>query len=184
MYCPQCGQQQVSDMTRFCSKCGFPLEGTTAVLASGGIAPTRYVQPGHKQLSARSKGVRQGAIMMLSTILIVPIVAIISTFILGHPEVLVSLTAMGLFLGGLFRILYALIMEDANPQMSTDQLAGFASPPMPQFNHAAHNAALPPATANPGTGWRPRPNTAEIYQPPSVTENTTRLLDKENKSNS
>jgi hypothetical protein len=184
MYCPQCGQQQVSDMTRFCSRCGFSLEGTTAVLATGGAVPTRYVQPGHKQLSPRSKGVRQGAILMLSTILIVPVVAIISTFILGHPEVLVSLTAMGLFLGGLFRILYALIMEDANPQMNMDQVAGFAAPASPQFNQLARSAALPPAAANPATSWRPRPNTAEIYQPPSVTENTTRLLDKDNKPNS
>jgi hypothetical protein len=122
--------------------------------------------------------------MMLSTILIVPVIAIISTFILGHPEILVSLTAMGLFLGGLFRILYALIMEDANPQMNFDQVAGHAPSPLAQFNQPAHNAALPPAAANPGMSWRPRPNTAEIYQPPSVTENTTRLLDKDKNLNS
>jgi hypothetical protein len=176
MFCPQCGQQQVSDVTRFCSRCGFPLEGTTAVLASGGTAPLRYVQPGAKHLSPRSKGVRQGAVMMLSTILLVPVVAIISTFILGHPEVLVSLTAMGLFLGGLFRILYALIMEDSNPTINADQVSGYAPP---QFSQPAHNAALPPPAANQAMNWRPRPNTAEIYQPPSVTENTTRLLDKD-----
>src|SRR6185295_9217018 len=109
MFCPQCGQQQVSDMTRFCSRCGFLLEGTTAVLASGGAAPVRYVQPqpGFKQLSPRSKGVRQGAILMLSTILIVPLVTIISIFILGYPEVIVPLSAILLFVGGLFRIIYA-----------------------------------------------------------------------------
>jgi hypothetical protein len=183
MYCPQCGQQQVSDMTRFCSRCGFLLEGTTAVLAAGGTTPIRYVQPGFKQLSPRSKGVRQGAIMMLSTILLVPIIAIISVFILGHPEVIVSLSAIGLFVGGLFRILYALIMEDANPEMNSEQMPGYASPPASQFNQPAHHAALPPPAANTTAHWR-RPNTAEIYQPPSITENTTRLLDKENKPNS
>jgi hypothetical protein len=114
--------------------------------------------------------------MMLSTMLIVPVVAILSVFILGHPEVLVSLTAMGLFLGGLFRILYALIMEDANPTVNVDHTSGYAPP---QFGQPAHNAALPPPAANPAMSWRPRPNTAEIYQPPSVTENTTRLLDKD-----
>src|SRR6185295_1681083 len=138
MYCPQCGQQQVSDMTRFCSRCGFTLEGTTQILASGGLAPLRYVQPGPKQMSPRSKGVRQGAVMMLSTILLVPVIAIISTFILGHPEVFVSLTAMGLFLGGLFRILYALIMEDANPAVNVDQVSAYAPP---QFGQPAHHAA-------------------------------------------
>jgi hypothetical protein len=182
MYCPQCGQQQVSDATRYCAKCGFLLDGVTAVLASGGAVPTRYVQPGNKKLSPRSKGVRQGAMMMVSTILIVPIMAIISVFILGHPEVLVSLTAILLFVGGLLRILYALLMEDAAPQMNFEEMAGYA-PASAQFQPPARHTALPPAAANTATNWRPRANTAEIYQPPSVTENTTRLLDKEDPKN-
>src|SRR6266850_4876479 len=89
MYCPQCGQQQVSDATRYCSRCGFLLDGVVAVLASGGAVPTRYLQPVSRKLSPRSKGVRQGAMLMLSTILIVPLIAIISVFILGSPEVIV-----------------------------------------------------------------------------------------------
>ena len=178
MYCPQCGQLQVSDVTRFCSRCGFLLEGVIAVLAAGGAVPTRYVQA-RKQLSPRSKGVRQGAMMMLSTILIVPIVSIISVFILGHPEVIIPLAAMSLFIGGLVRILYALIMEDPNPQMNFEQMAGYAPPAVPQFQPPVRHTALPPQSANTAANWRPRPNTAEIYQPPSVTENTTRLLDKD-----
>lgn len=183
MYCPQCGQQQVSDVTRFCAKCGFLLEGVTAVLASGGAVPTRYVQAGPKNLSPRSKGVRQGAVMMLSTILIVPIVSIISVFILGHPEIIIPLAAISLFVGGLVRILYALILEDAVPQMNFEEMAGYARPPVPQFGQPARHAALPPHAANPSANWRPRPNTAEIYQPPSITENTTRLLDKDDPKN-
>lgn len=183
MFCPQCGQQQVSDATRFCSRCGFPLDGVTAVLASGGAVPTRYVQPGSRKLSPRSKGVRQGAMMMLSTILIVPLISIISVFILGHPEIFVPIVAISLFVGGLLRILYALMMEDAAPQMDADETAGYAPPGSPQFERFVRNPALPPAAANPAAGWRPRPNTAEIYQPPSVTENTTRLLDKEDRKN-
>jgi hypothetical protein len=183
MYCPQCGQQQVSDVTRFCSRCGFLLDGVTAVLASGGAVPTRYVQPGFKQLSPRSKGVRQGAMLMLSTLLVVPIVTIISVMIVGHPEIIVPLAAISLFIGGLVRILYALIMEDANPQMSFEQVAGYAPPTSPQFGQPARNAALPPHAATPPANWRPRPNTAEIYQPPSITENTTRLLDKDDAKN-
>lgn len=182
MYCPQCGQQQVSDVTRFCSRCGFLLEGVIAVIASGGAVPTRYVQA-RKQLSPRSKGVRQGAMLMLSTILIVPIVSIISVFILGFEEVIIPLAAISLFIGGLVRILYALIMEDAVPQMNFEQMAGYAPPAVPQFHQPARHTALPPPAANTAANWRPRPNTAEIYQPPSVTENTTRLLDKDDKKN-
>ena len=182
MYCPQCGQQQVSDVTRYCSRCGFLLDGVAAVLSTGGAVPTQYVQPGFKQLSPRSKGVRQGALLMLSTILIVPIMAIFSVFIFGRPEILVPLTAMFCFIGGLLRILYALMMEDPVPQTRLDGGAGYP-PTATQFARPPHNAALPPASINTAAAWRPRPNTAEIYQPPSVTENTTRLLDKnENKS--
>jgi hypothetical protein len=183
MYCPQCGQQQVSDVTRFCSRCGFLLDGVTAVLASGGAVPTRYVQPGFKQLSPRSKGVRQGAMLMLSTILVVPLVTIISVMIVGHPEIIVPLAAISLFVGGLVRILYALIMEDANPEIGVGQMAGYAPPAAPQFSQPARNAALPPHAANQPASWKPRPNTAEIYQPPSITENTTRLLDKDDSKN-
>lgn len=105
MYCPQCGQQQVSDAVRFCSRCGFLLEGVTVVIASGGIIPARYIQPQNQQLSPRSKGVRQGAMLMLSTLLIVPLISIISVFFLGNPEVIIPITAILCFGGGLLRIL-------------------------------------------------------------------------------
>ena len=183
MFCPQCGQQQVSDVTRFCSRCGFLLDGVTAVLATGGAVPTRYVQPGSGKLSPRSKGVRQGAMLMLSTLLLVPLSAIISVFILGHPEIFVPIIAISLFIGGLLRIIYALMMEDAAPQMESDDLTGYAQPVAPQFERFVRNPALPPAAVNSTPSWRPRPNTAEIHQPPSVTENTTRLLDKDEPKN-
>ncbi len=179
MYCPQCGQQQVSDATRFCSRCGFLLEGVAVVLASGGQVPMRSVQPGNMKLSPRSKGVRQGALMMLSTLLLVPLVAIITVNFLEPLEFLIAVTAIVCFVGGLLRILYALLMEDAYPVTSVDHVAGYAATGVPQVDASARNVALPPASVNPAPSWRPRPNTAEIYQPPSITENTTRLLDKE-----
>lgn len=180
MYCPHCGQQQISDVTRFCSRCGFPLETVSTILATGGTWPARLSQTDFTQLSDRSKGVRQGALIMLSTILLVPLVTIIGVVILGIPGVIIPLTAITCFVGGLLRILYALLMEDPNRPMRLAQPVAFA-PPTPQFDRPARQSALPspPATTS---SWRPNPTTAEIYQPPSVTENTTRLLDKEDKS--
>jgi hypothetical protein len=149
-----------------------------AVLTSGGEVPARYFQPGSKKLSPRSKGIRQGALLMLSTIVLVPLTVLIAGVILGQP-VLIPIVAVSLFLGGLFRILYALMMEDDAPQLEVDIAPGYAPPVAPQFERFVRNPALPPAAANATPSWRPRPNTAEIYQPPSVTENTTRLLDKD-----
>jgi hypothetical protein len=178
MYCPQCGQQQVSDNVRFCSRCGFLLEGVTAVVASGGVVPTRYVQTASKALSPRSKGVRQGALLMLSTLLVVPILAIITTNFNFNPELFVPLAAITCFVGGLLRILYALMMEDSNPPIDSAQMGAYAPGMSPQLDTVARQV-LPPASTSSAGSWRPRPNTAEIYQPPSITENTTRLLDKD-----
>jgi hypothetical protein len=177
MYCPQCGQQQVSDITRFCSRCGFPLDGAATILATGGALPAPY-QPAYQQMSPRSKGIRQGALLMLSTLLIVPLVAIIAVGVLELHGAIVGITAVTCFLGGLLRIFYALLMEDAVAPMNAPA-PGHTEHIDPQFGRRTSNPALPPASVNPGASWRPRPNTAELYQPPSVTENTTRLLDKD-----
>jgi hypothetical protein len=140
--------------------------------------PTRYLQPSYKELSPRSKGVRQGALMMLSTLLLVPLVAIIGVGVLDLSGYIVGLTAVMCALGGLLRILYALLMEEAVAPANAEPMAGYPQPGPPQFARPVQNPALPPASVN-TAAWRPRPNTAEIYQPPSVTENTTRLLDKD-----
>jgi hypothetical protein len=176
MYCPQCGQQQVADTIRFCSRCGFPLEGVATVIHSGGQLPVRG-PVGKQPISPRSKGVRQGAMLMLSTLLIVPITAVITVNFYANPELLVPLAALLCFVGGLLRILYALIMEDSTPQLDLPESPHTAGPP--RLDHPVHHAALPPPAVNAASGWRSRPNTAELYQPPSVTENTTRLLDKD-----
>lgn len=149
------------------------------MLAAGGQVPMRYVQPGNTRLSPRSRGIRQGALMMLSTLLLVPLMAIITVNFDIAPELFVPATAILFFVGGLLRILYALMMEDAYPTAGVNQAAGYAPTGLPQLDTSARHVALPPAAANPAAGWRPRTNTAEIYQPPSITENTTRLLDKD-----
>lgn len=179
MFCPRCGQQQVSDSLRFCSRCGFPLEGVMEILASGGTIPARYVQPEGRQMSPRRKGVRQGAMMMLSTLLVVPIISILSVFFLPHPEVVIPIAALLCFVGGLLRMFYALLLEESTPSPESNQLQTYSAPSMGQLGPAVRGTALPAAPANPPWAWRGKPNTAEIVQPPSVTENTTRLLDKD-----
>jgi hypothetical protein len=138
----------------------------------------RYSQPGNTKLSPRSIGVRQGALMMLSTALLVPLVAIITGNFLEPLMFLIPITAIFCFVGGLLRMLYALMMEDPYPRSDLSNATGYATG-IPQIDTSARNPGLPAAPVNPAAGWRPRTNTAEIYQPPSITENTTRLLDKD-----
>ncbi len=182
MYCPQCGQQQVSDSLRFCSRCGFLLEGVLQLLANGGVLPF-YEPPAPKEMSARRKGVRQGGILFLAGVVLVPILGVINSFTYGPNllDILVPLAAILFFLGGLMRILFAAIFEEGAPGQ---QFRPYSHPSVPpQMSGPPHASALPPASANPASGWRARTRTAEIREPSSVTENTTRLLDKDDPHN-
>lgn len=180
MYCPQCGQQQVSDSLRFCSRCGFPLEGVVQLLGNGGVLPFYSPEAGSGQMSPRRKGVRQGAILFLVGAVLVPVLGVINSFTSGPNllDILVPLAAIIFFVGGLMRMLFAAIFEEgADTRLRTP--TPFYGPPQVPAPTKRSQGSLPPAPANPAAGWRPRPTTGEIRQPSSVTENTTRLLDKD-----
>ena len=182
MFCPQCGQQQVSDNLRFCSRCGFPLEGVLQLLGSGGAMPM-YQPAGPREMSARRKGVRQGAALFLAGTVMVPVLGVLNSFTHGPSflDILVPLAAIIFFLGGLIRMLFAALFEEAAPRPQ-HIITSYAPFPVSQLGTSAP-AALPPAHFNPAPAWRPGPNTAEVRQPSSVTENTTRLLDKDEPRN-
>ena len=66
MFCPQCGQQQVTGVIRFCSRCGFPMDGVIQLLGSGGILPAYRSPDEPVPISPRRKGVKQGGLLLLS----------------------------------------------------------------------------------------------------------------------
>ena len=176
MFCPQCGQQ-ITGSLRFCSRCGFPLEAVLQVLATGGMVPS-FSGPISKEPSPRRKGVKQGALLLLLGIILVPLLGVLSSFNAGNLfDILTPMAAIFFFLGGLLRMLYAAVFEEGAPHYRP--VATYAPPVMPaQFQATPLAGTLPPA-AVPPPAWRTRPNTSEIFQPPSITENTTRLLDKD-----
>jgi hypothetical protein len=179
MYCPQCGQQQASGVVRFCSRCGFPLDGVIQLLGTGGMLPVYRSPDEPVQISPRRKGVKQGAVLLLSGAVIVPILGVLASFSnAAFPQILAALAAIICFIGGPFRMLYAGLFEEGAPRPFYP--APLAAPP-PQFAPPRQHNALPPPPARSPSGWR-KPNTAELANPPSVTENTTRLLDKEDRT--
>ena len=180
MYCPKCGQQQVPEDVRFCARCGFPLGAVSELISQGG-SPSLFQMGGAlSELSPRQKGIRQGAIMMLSTLLIVPVVIFLLVAMLGMPGELIPLTAVILFMGGLMRILYAVFLEENYVHSQPDAVPHYVPPPMPpaRLSAPARGSALPPAQNAPAPAWRRPVDTSELVSPPSVTENTTRLLDE------
>ena len=183
MYCPQCGQQQASGIVRFCSRCGFPLDGVIQLLGNGGLVPVYQTSPEESgPPSPRRKGVRQGGMLFLSGAVIVPILGVFASFSdAAFPQILAALAAIICFIGGPFRMLFAALFEEGAPR----RVMTYGPPPVPtqqQFGPPRQNVALPPPPARSPSSWR-RPNTAELAGPPtSVTENTTRLLDKDDRT--
>jgi hypothetical protein len=178
MFCLRCGQQQATDALRFCSRCGFPLEGAMMLLANGGMLPHYLPLEGEQKVSARKRGVKQGALIFLLGVVLVPAFGVL----FGWTDInlfgfFAALAAVLCFLGGPLRMLFAALFEEGAPTRPFIAPSSYAAPAIPP-PPAARVSALPPAAVNPESQWRPRPQTAEILQPPSVTDHTTRLLDK------
>jgi hypothetical protein len=161
------------------------MDGVIQLLGAGGTL-TVY-QPSHDepvQISPRRKGVKQGGLLLLSGALIVPILGLFASFSnAAFPQLLAALAAIICFIGGPLRMLYAALFEEGAPRR---MLYGPAPMPMHQQQFGPpprQNAALPPPPpVRSPPSWRSRPNTAELVNQPSVTENTTRLLDKEDRT--
>src|SRR5712671_1582500 len=170
MYCPQCGQQQATDSMRFCARCGLPLEGAMVLLAHGGMLPRYEAAAGETRISARRRGVKQGALLMLIGAVLVPLLGVFSSFApftIGRAfEFFAAAAAILCFVGGPLRMLFAALFEEGAPRRQFPMPSTYAQPaigPPP-----VRPAALPQANAAPTPGWRARPQTAEIVQPPSV----------------
>lgn len=175
MFCPNCGQERLSTETSFCSRCGFLLTGIAEIMRSGGVIASEYKEKRSSKIW-RNRGFKQGLFIFLLTFLVVPIVTIIAIGLRLGPFIptIVTILMAG---GGLLKMIYALMFQssDAPEHVRIPTLGG----------RAEHQHALPPqqsvpvsAYGPPGTGnWR---DTNDL-EPTSVTESTTRLLEKEDR---
>lgn len=183
MFCPQCGQKQVANEVRFCSSCGLPLGVVSEVVAHRGQLPAFAPAQGSPHLSPRQKGIRQGAMLMLSTMLFVPLVVFISVFITGAPQFFIPATAVIFFMGGILRIIYALMFEESAPPETPAPAPVYVPPAMPPnyLGTPERGTALPPPQSAPVNASRPpRFDTGELTPPrASVTDHTTRLLERQ-----
>lgn len=169
MFCPRCGQQQVSDEVRFCSRCGLSLASVPALVAgfesraaAGGAA--------RGARSKKRKQMRRGAKLMFVSAVLFPIFFALAIAVDEPGPLLIPLTV---FFAGLAWMLYFVIFGEEEAGESVEK----AREVLPEGRGAP---SLPPATFVPASGFGARPaHTADMAQPPSVTEQTTRLLDEE-----
>jgi hypothetical protein len=122
--------------------------------------------------------------MFLLTFLFVPLAGMISLALNVEP-IAAGITAVFFFIGGLLRMAYAVMFESGDPGVPTLEekaLAGISalrsSPPthgsLPPQRAEPIVAFVPPTSGN----WR---DTNDL-EPTSVTENTTRLLERDDAS--
>jgi hypothetical protein len=180
MHCPRCGQQQISEETRFCSRCGFPLSLVSEILAHGGFLPQLAELHGgkNKKLLTRKNGLKFSAVWFLFFLLIMTPLAGIA----GVDEAAATFAVLGIF-GGLLVMLTSLLFLPSEKKSFQPEIAGqqanFIAPP-------TNKNALPPPQSYPVSDFAPpaagswkAPDTGEFARPGSVTEGTTKLLQKD-----
>src|SRR5919106_1212849 len=110
MYCPNCGQQQISDEMRFCSRCGLALSGLAEWLAGGRLPATpKDEAPVPAALSPRSKGIRRAAKLMFFSGVLFPVFLVFS---LAADEGGPMVIPFFLFFVSLVMMLYARLFSD------------------------------------------------------------------------
>jgi hypothetical protein len=186
VYCPKCLQPQVSDETQFCSHCGLSLNNLKEIVLAGGKAKARQSKAGEDKLSPRQKGVCQGAMLMILSVILIPAYFLLAALFPANDRLVESSVSdtpfekisqailLTLFMLGLARMLYARFFQpgtkgESDRERDVTQLKGSVS-----------DSALPPAQTIPVSGFGSwRANTGEIAQPASITERTTKSLDDE-----
>lgn len=165
MYCPNCGQQQVSEEMRFCSRCGLALSGLAEWMSGGMIVrpaeETRVLSP-----SRRRKMIRRAAKLMFFSAALFPVCVLISVAV-DEPGPIV-LPAILFFASLVWMVYSRLFIDDTAPMLNPKaQQSTFG--PMP-----TRLSLTPPTNVDFG---RQQVRTNELAQAPSVTEHTTKLLD-------
>ena len=174
MFCPQCGQERTSDATSYGSRCGFLLTGTADILRTGGLAvPSGRACEHHK---SRREGIKQGIFIFLLTFLVAPLVGIIFVFGLRMEPWPVGVVVFLFGVGGLLRIIHALMFG------TTEEHPALPSPPAAFGEFAPETATLPRLDAGVRDYVSPfnvPPRDTNDLEPASVTESTTKLLEKD-----
>lgn len=144
-------------------------------LAGGRIAAKPVEEPKNEALSPRRKGMRRAAKLMFFSGVLFPIFLAIS---IGVDEGGPMGVPFFLFFVSLVMMLYARLFSDKNAPGKLGDHERVAQ--TTTLNASSPPNYLPPATPLPTPPiGRHGVRTNDLAQPPSVTENTTRLLDNE-----
>jgi len=178
MHCPRCGQQQVSDQTKFCSRCGFQLGLVSEMLENGGYLPQlAELQKGKGTKFTRKNGIIFSILWLIFWMMMVP--AFFAA--LGANRIPGAFAAFGFFSFVMLMVTSLTLLKRApksyelGPQQMEPSML-YGNPTM---------GALPPQQSQPASSYMPPegswkvPDTGDLVRPGSVTESTTKLLKKD-----
>lgn len=184
MYCPRCGQEQVSHELRFCSRCGLLLNLVTELVNNGGTLPQLAELNQNKSWLTLNFGLKIG----LSWFLVIDFLLVPLAAITDAPGELVAFLAVVGFIGGLLIALLSFLFlknETKNnvdgiiSQIQTAQNLNLADSQqgrnaLPPQQTTTVNEFVPPSAHS----WKSL-DTDNFARPSSVTEETTKLLEKD-----
>ena len=183
MYCPRCGQQQISNETKFCSRCGFQMGLVGELIANNGFLPQLQALYNQKPtFFSKKNGVIFTALWFIFFVMMVP-----AFFGIAGEDDAAGVSAVFGFFSSIMLLIFSLGVLKKSPK--TYQLPAVEIPQVPHpqglYGPAAHQA-LPPQQTQPAQAytaphgaWR-TPDTGELaHKPGSVTETTTKLLKRD-----
>jgi hypothetical protein len=176
MHCPRCGQQQVSEEIKFCSRCGFPLGLVSEVLAHGGFLP--QLADLHKSKSWLTK--KHGVVFSVLWLLFFLLIMTPFWGILDVEEMAGISAVVGIF-GGLMWLITSLVFLKSAKAVHPPLGQQVPGPQAHGLYTTNQHYALPPQQSIPTSAYvPPKPGswreTNDLAQPGSVTDETTRIL--------
>ncbi len=171
MHCPGCGQQQVSNETKFCSRCGLPLGVVAEVLAQGGYLPQLDAINKKGTVFTRRNGIAFSVLWCLFFLLVMaPLWGIMNVDKLAGASAVIGIFGgLILFISSLFFLKKPFVSYADSP---------YVRGPAELYGNRQQNA-LPPQQSIPVSQYAPSAGSwrdTNDLQPASITESTTRLL--------
>jgi hypothetical protein len=182
MHCPRCGQQQISDQTKFCSRCGFQLGLVGELLENGGFLPQlAELHKGKTTIFSRKNGVILSILWFIFWVMMMPAFFGIA----GADEVAGVSAVFGLFSTMMLLVISFAFLKRAPKayELAPHQMTGVNHPASLHGNTPV--GALPAQQTQPASTYMPpegswrAPDTGDLVRPGSVTEGTTKLLKKD-----
>ena len=180
MHCPQCGQQQISEEIKFCSRCGFPLGLVSELIFYGGTLPQLAELPKNDKWLTRKNALKFSLAWFLVLVLILTPLAGIADI-----DALAGVFAIIGTMGALIMTIFSFLFLPKEIPLYQNQNAFLGAQQPAQFASRMNQQALPPQQTQPAQSYAPpanswkAPDTGELARPGSVTEGTTKLLRKD-----